>query len=171
MKKIIVTLLAAAMLLSCVFVLASCGGGQGAKPELDLEEAAENLEDNDYMVNYSDDEDENYNIAEQLYAYNEDGEYLNIVVYKDSKSANIALDSFKAEAEYEKAMIKLQIKYLENILNKYEDDFEDDEEAESIEEEIEELEKELEEFEEEFCYGKSGKTVWKGTKKAVKDSK
>lgn len=172
MKKIIVTLLAAAMLLSCVFVLASCGGNQGTKPELDLEKAAENLEDADYSVTYSDDEDElAVNVAEKLVAYDDDENAIYITVYKDSKSASIAFDALKLEIENEKAYTENKIKEIKNLLSKYEDDFEDDDEIEELEDKLKDLEKELEEFEEKYCYGKSGKTVWYGTNKAAKASK
>ena len=173
MKKIIVTLLAAAMLISCVFVLASCGGNVGEKPELNLEDAAENLEDNDYMVNYSDDEDElPVNVAESLVAYDDD-EMLTITVYKDSKSADIAFDLIKLQIENEKKAAELEIKELEHLLKKYEDEIADLDEdmIDEYEDEIKELEKELEEFDEKYCYGKSGKTVWYGTNKAAEDSK
>ena len=172
MKKIIVTLLAAAMLLSCVFVLASCGGNQGTKPELDIEKAAENLEDNDYEVYFSDDEDElEPNVSAKLSASDGDENSIYIVTYKDSKSASIAFDELKLQIDYEKKSTENKIKELENLLKKYEDDFEDDDEIEEIEDEIKDLEKELEEFDEKYCYGKSGKTVWYGTNDAAKDSK
>ena len=168
MKKIISAVLCLVTVLMCVLALASCG----AKPELDLETAAENLEDNDYEVYFSDDEDElEPNVSAKLSASDGDENSIYIVTYKDSKSASIAFDELKLQIDYEKKSTENKIKELENLLKKYEDDFEDDDEIEEIEDEIKDLEKELEEFDEKYCYGKSGKTVWYGTNDAAKDSK
>lgn len=165
MKKIIVTLLAAAMLISCVCVLASCGG-QGSKPELDLEDAAENLEDEDYIVEYEDDEDNlSANVAEKLTARNSDGDYIYITVYKDSKSASMAFDELKLKFDYQVKYAKAELKKMKHMVKKYEDDVSYDED------DIEDFEEEFKEGKAEYCYGKSGKIVWEGTKNAVKDSK
>lgn len=172
MKRIIVTLLAAAMLLSCVFVLASCGGGQGPKPELDLEEAEKNLDKEDYMVSFSDDKDDFEDtpwIEARLSASN-DGDFLYIVVYNDSKMADLAFEEIKAEIANEIDAMKRTIKEYERILSKFEDDLDSDD-VDDYEDKIKEIEKELEEYEDEYCYGKSGKTIWYGTKTAVEDSK
>ena len=184
MKKFIVMLLAVAMVLSCTLVLASCGN-QGPKPELNIEDAAENLEDADYTVMFTDDEDDLYPwIEAQLYATNDDDEGIYITVYKDSTSAKLALEDVKVEfnAEIDSINEKIdakerKIKQYENILKKYEDDLEDEEIEEledtidDLNDEIDELKDELKEIKEEACFGRSGKTVWYGTKTAAKDSK
>ena len=168
MKKFITTFLALAMILSCAVVFSSCGIFT-AKPELDLEQAAENLEDADYSVSYVDDEDElSAGVVERLSAYNDD-DYLTVTVYGDSKSASIAYKTLKSSFEYYVKEMKLEIQRLENVLNKYDKDLDSDE-IDELEDEIKELEKELEELED-IVIGKKGKTVWSGTKAAVEDSK
>ena len=166
MKKLIVTLLAVAMLLSCLLVFSACA----AKPEMDLENAAENLEDEDYVVMYIDDEDDlSANVKERLQASNDD-ESLSITVYKDSKSASLAYKRLKLERDVAIDYYNIQIDNYENMLKKYEDDLED-EDVEYYEEKIDELKEDLKEYKDENVIGKSGKTVWSGTKTAIKDSK
>ena len=80
MKKILTVLLAVAMLLGCVAIFASCGN-QGSKPNLDLEEAADALEDEDYEVNYTDDEDELPVGAVEMLRASDDDDYIYIVKY------------------------------------------------------------------------------------------
>ncbi len=166
MKKLIVTLLAIAMLLSCVLVFSACA----AKPETDLEKAAENLEDEDYIAIYNDDEDSlPANVEESLSATG-DGENLSVTVYKDSKSASLAYKALKIERDIAIDYYNIQIDTYENLLKKYEDDLDDDD-IEKYEEKIDELKEDLKEYKEENVIGKSGKTVWSGTKTAIKDSK
>ena len=170
MKKIVTILLAAAMLLSCAVVFSSCAIFT-PKPELDLEDAADNLEDADYYVSYTDDEDNlSVGMEESLSASSDDGDDgLYIVKYADAKSASIAYDEAKMEIDNAKEEIKLSIKKYENILKKYEDDLDSDE-IDYYEDLIKDLEDELEEYDE-YVIGKSGKTVWYGTKDAIEDSK
>ena len=168
MKKFITTFLAIAMILSCAVLFSSCGLFT-AKPNLDLEDAAEVLEDEDYTVSYSDDEDElGVGVVERLSAYNDD-DYLYVVVYGDAKSASIAYKSAKASMDSEIKSIKLQIQSIENMLDKYDGDLESDE-IDAYEDELKELEKELEEYDE-VVIGKKGCTIWMGTKTAIEDSK
>ncbi|MBQ9773707.1 MAG: hypothetical protein IJW30_06440 [Clostridia bacterium] len=171
MKRILTLMLALMLSLTCVLTLASCALFQ-KKPEMDLEVAAENLEDADYYVSYEDDEDNlEVGVEATLYAYDEDGEnYLRMVTYIETSSAKIAYDALKKEYDAEIDMIKLEIKRIEDILENYEDDLED-EEVDEYEDELKECEKELEEMEEEHKMGRSGKTVWMATVDAIEDSK
>ena len=57
MKKLLTMMLALAMLLGCVASFASCGL-LNPKPKLDLEKAADALEDEDYNVSYEEDFDD-----------------------------------------------------------------------------------------------------------------
>ena len=66
--------------------------------------------------------------------------------------------------------MELYIESLEHQLKKYEDDLDSDE-INEIEDEIKELNKALEKVEDEYVIGRSGKTVWAGTKDAIEDSK
>ena len=169
MKKIKVLLLAVALLLVCTMALSACSLF-APKPNKDLEEAAENLEDEKYMVTYTDDEDElEVNVAEKLYATDGKDNYLSVTIYNDSKSASLAYKEMKMQYDAEIDEIKLEIKNYENMIKKYEDDLDNDD-IDDYEDEIKELEKELEEAKD-FVFGKSGKMVYAGTKDAIKDSK
>lgn len=161
MKKILAALLAFAMLIGCVLTFASCG----AKPRLDLEKAEEALEDEDYNVSYDDDVD-SMGEKERLYAYN-DEDYIEIRVFDSAKTAKLAYEALKLELDYEIEGIELQIKTYKHMLSKYEDDIDEDD----FEEKLEELEESLKELKKEYCVGRSGKTVWRGTANAIKDSK
>jgi len=122
------------------------------------------------MAAYSDDEDElGIGVSERLTAVNEDGDSLTIIVYEDKKLASFEYDEMKRELDTAKKELKEQIKYYEYLLKEYEDDMED-EQVEFYEEGIEEAEEQLEQMEE-AVVGKSGSTVWYGTKTAIEDSK
>ena len=51
MKTLMIKLAALALIVCCLFSLTSCFGLFEKKPELDLEDAADNLEDKKYTVN------------------------------------------------------------------------------------------------------------------------
>ncbi len=172
MKKIITALLIACMLVSCIAVLSSCDlFSSKVKPELDLEDAKNALEDEDYLVVYVDDEDDlDVGMKESLYAYNDDEDGLYIIVYADSKLATWAYEELKAEYDAEVDELKREIDKLEHILDKYEDDLDSDE-VDDYEDEIKDLKKDLKKMEEEYTFGKSGSTVWYGTANAAEDSK
>ena len=59
MKKLLSLILAGALLVGAMFALTSCSLF-GPKPELDLETAAENLEDAKYAVNYVEADDDEF---------------------------------------------------------------------------------------------------------------
>ena len=192
MKKIIVTLLAAAMLLSCTLAFSACSLFN-PQPETDLEEAMENLEDADYEVDYEEEVDE-VGISEQLSAFNEDGDRITIIVFEDKKLAELEYDKYKltekmedemekaAEKDakkhgedynqslvvekYEEKSDKLAYEYAKHMLDKYDDELSD--------EEIENYEDIVDRYangEPEIIFGKSGKVFWYGTKQAIEDSK
>ena len=181
MKRKLAVLLALAMLIGCVALFASCG----AKPELDLEKAKDALEDEDYTVYYSDDEDDLPVYAEGvLSASDDDDNYVYIMRFADAKTAKLYYNTLKIDRDNEIAEIKAEIKSLkaeikasEQVLKKYEDDMKSDEiedledEIEELEDEIKDLEKELEDMKEDYVIGRSGKVVWYGTADAIKDSK
>ena len=165
MKK----LLALLLVIVSIFSLASCSL-LAAKPELDLEDAKDNLEDAKYTVYLEDDVDEP-GIKEYLRAYDEDGEnYIYIVVFEDTKLANLMYKQQQLELKSEKENLKIEIQAQEHRLDKYDDDLDSDE-IDEIEDDIKDMEKELEELKKEYVIGKSGKTVWYGTKDAIEDSK
>ncbi len=184
MKKTVLKLIALVMMAAMVFSLTSCLFTP--KPKLDLKEAKKNLENEDYTVVHDDDSDE-LGIEETLSAYSgdkDDSDSLYIIVFEKTKLAKLRYDSIKlmidTQVEEYKAEIEaleIELKALEYTLKKYEDDMKSDE-IDALEEEIKEtednikdLEKELKDFKEETVVGRSGKTVWFGTKDAIKDSK
>ena len=160
-------LLAICLILATLFCITSCG----AKPKLDFEKAQKNLEDKDYFVEFTDDEDDlQFNMAALFAATDDDENYLYMVEYKDLKSAKIAYKQLKLEKETEIEEKEIEIKELKNLLKKYDADLESDE-IDELEDMIKELEKEIKELKKETLYGRSGKIVWEGTEKAVKASK
>ena len=148
---------------SSVAILSSCG----PKPELDLEDAAENLEDEKYDVTYDDDCDE-AGIEERLSASNKD-DYLYVTVYADAKLAKLAYKELQMEMKQEKEYYKLQLEYYEHMVDEYGKELESEEE-DYYKEAIKEIEEELEKYDE-YVIGRSGNTVWSGTKTAIEDSK
>lgn len=168
MKKMTVKFLALALVLASLFSLASCSLF-AKKPNRDLEDAADILEDAKYDVSYIDDEDDlSIGYVEYLHASKKD-DYIRVIVFADAKLANLYYESLKMDKEFERDELKLEIKSLEHMLKKYEDDMDSDE-VDNYEDELKEAKKELDELDE-VVIGKSGKTVWKGTKKAIEDSK
>ena len=154
-----------------VIILASLLFGP-AKPNFDLEDAADNLEDEDYYVSYSDDEDElSVGTVEKLTAYDDDN-FLYVTVYATKKLADMAYEELKLELEREEEDLKREINHYKYLIKKFEDELDDRDKLDYYEEVLEELEDELEELKDsEYVFGQSGKKVWYGTKDAIKDSK
>ena len=173
MKKIITLFTVAALLLCCMACFASCSGGNvGTAPELDFDDAQEALEDEGYTVNVSEDSDEGP--AEQtLYAHKyDDGDSvsLTIIECKDSTLAKLTFDTLKLQYEMRIKNYENQIKMLERLLDKYDDDYNSDE-IDEMEDEVKELKKSLEKMKEDYTFGIKGKIVWYGDNEAAKDSK
>ena len=163
MKRILAAILLVVLTLSTVVLLASCG----PKPELDLEDAAENLEDAKYNVIYNDDSSE-AGVEESLRATNKD-DFLYVTVYADAKLAKLAYKELQMEMKQEKEYYKLQLEYYEHMVDEYGKELESEEE-DYYKEAIKEIEEELEKYDE-YVIGRSGNTVWSGTKTAIEDSK
>ena len=164
MKKLLTGLLALLMLLSSVFVLSSCA----KKPDLDLEDAKDALEDADYIVYYEDDSDTTS--IEEMLSARKDEYSLTIIKFEKSSTAKLAYQELKMEHEYEIEALKLEIKSTKHMLSKYEKDL-SSAEIDSYEDDIKEMEKELEELQKETVIGRSGKYVWTGDLKAVEATK
>lgn len=179
MKKTIRNLFTVICLLVILFTLTSCAF-MGETPELDLEEAKENLEDNDYYVHLITTEEYEYaftgdsaNIEQMLEAYSNDDDEDDVLViteFKDSKSALLALRLYKIERDSEIKTLKAEIKSIEHLLEEYEDDM-DDNYVEKLEDDIKELKKELRKLQDDYVYGIDGNYVWYGTIDAVEDTK
>ena len=185
MKKFISLLLATMMILGCMLTLSSCFLLKNdPEPELDLEDAQENLEDKDYIVIYQDNEDELPDgVVEQLVAENvESGYTITITVYKDKDLAELAYKAQKLKDEknekmlkaddadavavrYEPKLDKLEYQKAKHMLENYKRDLDDDE--------IEKYKKIVDEYENgssDKVYGHSGNVYWYGSKAAVEDS-
>ena len=160
MKRILAAILLVVLTLSTVVLLASCG----PKPELDLEDAKENLEDAKYSVIYNDDSSV-AGVEESLSATNKDDK-LYVTVYADAKLAKLAYKELQMGMKQEKEALKLELKRLEYMLDEYSKDIDEDD----VEEDIKYIEEELEAYDE-YVIGRSGNTVWYGTKTAIEDSK
>ncbi len=162
MKKTIKALIALMLVFCTIFTLTSC-----SVPEFDLENAKENLEDEDYYVSYR--EDYEIGISEYLYASSDD-DMLRVFICETRKMAKLIYQELKLSMESEMESLKLEIKSVKHILNKFEDEMSDDE-IDEYEDRLDELEEQLELYKKEYVIGKRGKTVWAGTKDAIKDSK
>ena len=169
MKKILAALLALMMVVACVATLASCGEAVPA----DYEDAKKALEDAEYEVMASDDEDEmQAGIKAVIRAYkesedeDEDGEYIYVYYFENDDMAKLFYKQYKQNLEQTIADAELEIEYYELILEKYADDLED-EEKEEYEEELEDAKEELEKVKENYVVGRKGTTVWYGTKAAA----
>lgn len=170
-KKITIGIAAGVVaVIIAIIVCVNVFSHHGIKPQLNIDDAKDALEDADYSVSYTDDEDDlAIGVKERLYAYNDD-DYISIVVYEDAAYAKKQYEAAKIEFEAEIDLIKNSISILEYQLNHYEDDLSSDE-IDDIEDEIKELEERLEEYDEEIVHGRSGNIVWYGTKNAAEDSK
>ncbi len=160
MKKLLVLMLA----MVCVLGLVACAPA----PVMDLDDASDNLEDEDYTVFYNEDGDESEGIEETLYASNDD-DHLIIIRFKKASTAKLYYKNLKNTHNRELKSIKANIKYQENLLKNYDGDMDSDTE-DYYEDSIKEKEKDIKESKE-YVYGIRGKTVWYGTKDAIKDSK
>lgn len=177
MKKLVALLL----VVSTLFIFASCS----IPPKLDLEKAAENLEDNDYAVIYTDDEDEleagmkEILMATKMDKDGDDDESIYIVKFETFKLAKLYYKQLKLEykediTDYKERIkaLKLEIKIAKYELKKFDDDSGlDDDDIDELKEELEDLREEFKEFKKDSKFGIMGKTVWCGTAKAFKDSK
>ena len=159
MKKLLALLLAVVCLFACV----SCTPA----PKKDLAAAKSNLEAKNYVV-FLDDTTDDPTVSETLTATNVN-ESLYIVRYASNKLAKLALRRAEAQIDAQIEDIKLEIKSIKHIMNKFDDELTTDE-MDDYKEELRELEEELEEIKN-VVFGRSGKLFWYGTKQAIKDSK
>ena len=165
MKRILAAILLVVLVFSSVIVLSSCG----AKPKLNLEVAKENLEEEGYSVSY-DDDSSTLGVKETLSARESNGENeINVVVCTTVKYAKLKYEELKMQLNNSKENYKLQIKTLKYKLRAFSKDLSSSE-KEAYEESIERYEENLKEMND-IVIGRSGKTVWYGTKDAIKATK
>ena len=178
MKNLILRLIALAVLACCILSFASCGGS--VKPELNMKDAEDALEDEGYTVETGDGDDyiENnsyspyygYALDEYLEAHDDDYNYLYIYVFESASMAKLYYKGIAESQEMYIANIQTELDYYNKLLKKYEDDMDRDH-IKELEDEIESLEEDLEERVDEYVFGIKGKTVWYGTLDAVEDSR
>lgn len=183
MKKILTLIFSSMLVLSLMMALSSCKNPfkkeeEIPTPELDLDDAFDNLEDEGYDVYlYDEKEDTDPGEEECLYAYDYDHSeyYLKIVEYEDEELANLNYERYKqlladriTYMEKEIAALKYM---LENVVesDKYAEYY-DEEEIEDLEEWIDEMEEDLEAYKK-YVVGIDGCYVWFGHPEMIEDSK
>ena len=162
MKKIISLLLVLVLSIGCTLALTSCGS-----PELDFNVAKANLEAAGYDVEF-DEVSYSFNMIKRLSAEKDDDQII-ICEFKDSKSADLALEEYEIQLKQGVEAIELQIEIMEHILEDYADDYKSDE-IDEFEDELKELKEQLAIYET-LSLGSSGCFMWYGTKAAVEASK
>lgn len=163
MKRFFKSLVAILIILSTLLAITSC-----ARPNMDLEDAEEALKDEGYSVTYNDDPS---SLGQEEYLRaSKDDDYIYVYVFETVKAANLYYESLKMSREYTIEALKHQIKTIKYQLRAFEDDMKS-EEIDELEDELKDLEKQLKEYKNDSVIGKWGKTVWSGTKDALKDSK
>jgi hypothetical protein len=162
MKKIISLLLVLVLSIGCTLALTSCGS-----PELDFNVAKANLEAAGYDVEVNED---NYsvNMVKRLTAEKDDDEIL-ICEFKDSGSADLALEEYEIMIKQAVEALELEIEIIEHLLEDYADDYKSDE-INEMEDELKELKEQLAEYDT-ISLGSSGCFMWYGTKAAVEATK
>ena len=178
MKNIITKLLVMVIVAIMVLSLASCA----TKPEIDFDDACDELEDNGYTVEITKD-GLDVNQKKVLYAYDDEDNFLMMIEFKDTKSAKLYYESIKIEYEWRIDKIKaeideaeLMVETYEYILEEYKNKLDSDEideyeeKIDDLRDEIKDLNEELEEAEDEGAFGRSDNVVWIGTTDAIKDS-
>ncbi len=166
MKKILAALLALMMVVASVATLASCGKAVPA----DYEDAKEALEDAEYVVMATDEEDYlSTGMKAQISARDvtedkDDREaFIYIYYFENDDMAKLYEKQAKQNLEQMIDDAELDIEFYELMLEKYADDLEE-EEKEEFEEELEEAKEELEAYKNDYVVGRKGTTVWYGYK-------
>jgi hypothetical protein len=176
MKKFLAKLCTVFLAIVCLFSVSACA------PKLNIEKAAENLEDAGYTVTIADSELEltaavkmmglpsnaHISIEEALMA-SEDDNYVYILKVEKASVAKAYYKMIKNQFDAELQEIKDQIKLYEVFLKNYKKEL-NSTEIDYIEDAIKEMKKELEEAKE-INIGRSGKWLWLGNKDGIKDSK
>lgn len=174
--KTAIKFLAVALMLASLLSLTSCIDLSFLnKPELDLEAAEKNLEDDGYTVIYTGKSDvaseiiENLDpgVEETLYAKKGEAVFY-MTVYENDAIAKAVYEQMKYSRESSEKRTKLEIKQIETMLKECEDlssaeknDYEDD---------LDDLEETLEEMKE-VTIGRSGNVIWYGSKEVIADTK
>ena len=178
MKKFIAILLVVLMTVSCAVVLSSCDmnskkdkddekPSKTPTPELDIDEAKENLKDAGYEVGIDYDSNLPDGCYEGLWGENDEDEWIYIYYFEDEDYASDYYDKFIEEHEHCIEELKEEI---EDIKLELKDDSLDNDEKKELEGSLEWYEEYLEMYQNTII-GKKDARVWAGTKQAIKDSK
>ena len=170
MKKFLAIVLVLALLAGCAYLVFDYFD---SRPNIgDLEKTKENLEAAGYTVMLITAEDKiGYlpdGAVKYLSASDKDDNTLVIYVYENRELAKLKYEQLKCSLEYQIESIELQIEQLEYDLENNEDLTDD--EIKLIEKRIDTYEEALEQFKS-YKVGRSGKTIWYGTKDAAKASR
>ncbi len=192
MKKRTITFLMTMLLIISVFNFASCS----ARPELDLEESKENLEDFGYTVRYLSKYQLSQNGiygAENAIIANEKGDFavigdilsvndiqrlsslsLAVINFKEERYAKIYYDYIKSVYDSSLSLLKSSLEFVKAAIREH---LYQNTQLEKNEDSIDEIEDSIDEIEDliekmqKYVIGKSGKTVWFGDKQAIEDTK
>ena len=162
MKKILAFILA----VCCIFATSSCS----PKPDKKLDQAKIKLEMAGYAVSYENSGEymQDPTIAEYLEAMKGE-DYLEVYKFNTRKVARLYYKNLKIVHDAEIDSYKTKIKLIEHTLEKFDENL-DDADIEWYENQLKMYEGLLEDAEK-TVIGRSGKTVWIGTKDAVKSTK
>ncbi len=150
-------------------------GSKAPKPELDLSDAQDNLEDEGYEVQYITDLEEMGNsemvgITSLLFA-NDGDEGLNIYVCDTEEMAKYVFEQYRLMVKKQAIDMKYNIEIGKHLKENNKKEFTDSE-YEALKDSIDSYEEQYERFEDdEYVVGRSGKKVWFGTKTAIDASK
>ena len=126
MKNMFIKLLALTLVLAFSLSFVACFA---PKPLKDLDDAAENLEDEDYMVTYDDKCKDMAGIEEYLSAYSEDYEdSLTVIIFEKSSTAKLYYKMTKESQKDGVKSTKSYLKYLEHLVDHYDGDMDSAEE-------------------------------------------
>lgn len=168
MRKLLMKLVAGLMVVGCLFSIVACA------PKLKFDKAEEALRDKGYEVEVVHDEDFDGiegMVERALYAEKDDA-WIDIIEFKDKKTAKVYYEATKKDYEGEILMLEGWIDFYELVLDKYSDNLKSDE-IDEIEDCIKEYKSEKADWEKDLeCLGMKGKCVWEASSTdVIKDAK
>ena len=123
------------------------------------------MEDKGYSVSYSDDDDDpGFQESLHVYktSYDDDYEYMSVMRFEKSKTAELYYKMMKQEYDNEIAELNSQIDFLEHMLETYEDDLSSSD-MDEYKDELKDLRNELKDSKEDYVMGYKGSVVWFGS--------
>ena len=174
MKKTLKILFTLLLAFVCLIACVSCQ----KKPELDIDDAEENLKEAGYYISkstWSDfsemvDNCTSVGAEEYLQAFDNDDNAIFIIKYDSAKTAKYAYEIFKLQKDQRAEEVSLEIEAGEYVLKKYSDKLSTSE-IERIRENMRDIQEDFDEEIGKLEIGISGKTVWIGHAIAIKASR